>query len=255
MINLRLPDLQGKIALVTGGSRGIGREICLTLAEQGALIALNYLTSSKDAEEVKAEIEAKGASCLLLPGDVSVGPVVQEMVEKVVAWWGNIDILVNNAGITGPKFFTEIEEAEWDRMIAVHLKGTYNCCRYTVPLMLKKGKGKIINMSSVVGKSGGLGAGAHYCAAKAGIIGFTKALAYQLGPYNIQVNAVAPAMIDTQMIRWRSQELLEEHLKFIPLKRLGTCREVASAVAFLASEENDYINGATIDVNGGMYMD
>ncbi|MDI3500326.1 MAG: 3-oxoacyl-[acyl-carrier protein] reductase, partial [Thermoanaerobacter sp.] len=143
----------------------------------------------------------------------------------------------------------------WDRMINIHLKGTFNCCRFVVPHMIKMRYGRIINMSFAVAKSGSIGAGAHYCAAKGGIIGFTKALANQLAEYKITVNAVALAMIDTEMIRWRTEEQLKEHIELIPMKRIGTCREVSEAVAYLASDFAEFITGYTIDINGGLYMD
>ncbi|WP_278429253.1 3-oxoacyl-ACP reductase family protein [Caldanaerobacter subterraneus] len=249
------PFLKEKVALITGASKGIGKDIALLMAQLGAKVVINYSNSGDKAKEVLKEIQDKGGEALIYKADVSVSKEVNNMVEDVIGIFGKIDILVNNAGITDPRFFLDIKEEDWDRMINIHLKGTFNCCRFVVPHMIKMRYGRIINMSSAVAKSGSIGAGAHYCAAKAGIIGFTKALANQLAKYKITVNAVAPAMIDTEMIRWRTEEQLKEHIELIPMKRIGTCREVSEAVVYLASDFAEFITGYTIDINGGLYMD
>ncbi|WP_422448013.1 3-oxoacyl-ACP reductase family protein [Thermoanaerobacterium sp. DL9XJH110] len=252
---MREPFLKEKVALITGASKGIGRDIALLLAQLGAKVVINYSKNEDKAMEVLKEIQDKGGEAIIYKTDVSISKEVNRMVEDTIGKFGKIDILVNNAGITDPRFFLEIKEEDWDRMMGIHLKGAFNCCKYIVPHMIERRYGRIINMSSAVAKSGSIGAGAHYCAAKAGIIGFTKALANQLAQYNITVNAVAPAMIDTEMIRWRSEELLKEHIELIPMKRIGTCREVSEAVAYLASDFAEFITGYTIDINGGLYMD
>lgn len=247
--------LSARVALVTGGSRGIGRAAAIALARAGASVVVNYLTNEAAANEVVGEISAMGRECMAARADVSVFREAQELVRSVVARFGRLDILVNNAGITQPEPFSETTEAKWDRMIEVNLKSVFNCCKAAVPHMERQEWGRIINMSSVVAKSGGIGAGVHYCAAKAGVLGLTKALASQLAARGITVNAIAPAMIDTEMIRWRPPELLERHLSLIPAGRLGHVDEVAGVVVYLASEEASFVTGATIDVNGGMYMD
>ncbi|MDN5302119.1 MAG: 3-oxoacyl-[acyl-carrier protein] reductase [Thermoanaerobacteraceae bacterium] len=249
------PFLQGKVALITGASKGIGKDIALLMAELGAKVVINYSKNQDTAKQVKNEIEKNGGEAIMFKADVSRSCEVKDMVETTIREFGKVDILVNNAGITDPRFFLELTEEDWDRMMDIHLKGCFNCCRYVVPHMIENNYGKIINMSSGVAKSGSIGAGAHYCAAKAGIIGFTKALAVQLAKYNITVNSIAPAMIDTEMIRWRPKELMEQHIELIPMKRIGTCREVSEAAAFLASDFAGFITGATIDINGGLYMD
>jgi len=247
--------LKDQVALVTGASRGIGREIALLMAKCGAKVVINYSKNKNKALEVLQEIKNQNGQGVMYKADVSNSQEVKAMVENVIKEFKKVDILVNNAGITGPKFFLEITENEWDEMIDINLKGVFNCCKYIVPYMIERKYGRIINMSSAVAKSGSLGAGAHYCAAKAGVIGFTKALANQLAKYKITVNAIAPAMIDTEMIKWRSEEKLKEHIELIPMKRIGKPNEVSEAVVFLASKYADYITGATLDINGGLYMD
>lgn len=247
--------LKDKIVVITGSSKGIGRSLADIFSQAGADVVVNYYREKDEAIKTKSIIESNGSRALLFKADVGNIVEVKEMVEGIMSAWGKIDILINNAGITQPTFFLNISEDDWERMISIHLTGTFNCCRHIVPLMIERKQGKIINMSSVVGKNGAIGAGAHYCAAKAGIIGFTKALANQLAPYGIQVNAIAPAMIDTEMIRWRSREQLRIHLQSVPLGRIGSVEEVAGAALFLASDYANYITGYTMDINGGMYMD
>jgi len=249
------PFLKGKAAVVTGGSKGIGRETAKLLSQLGADVVIGYSSSEDMAREVYDSIVREGRQAMLFKGDLSDINVAEQLIKKTIERFGKIDILVNNAGITGPKFFTDISEEEWDRMTDVNFKSLYNCCKYAVPYMMEQKSGRIINMSSVVGKSGSIGAGAHYCGTKAGVIGLTKALANQLAPYNITVNAIAPAMIDTEMIRWRTPEQMEAHVNLIPMRRIGKCSEVANAVAYLSSHFAEFITGYTMDVNGGLYMD
>lgn len=248
---------EDKVVIITGASRGIGRELAITFAKFGARLVLNSRNQEQDQDIKKtADLVAEyGADTMVWQCDVSKYLQVKEMVGQVMDKWGTVDVLINNAGITQPKFFMEISEEEWDLMMNINLKGLYNCCHNVIPYMMQKRQGKIINMSSVVAKNGSIGAGAHYCATKAGVIGLTKALANQLAAYGITVNAIAPGMIDTEMIRWRSPEMLKEHIELIPLGRLGQPAEVSGAVLFLASEYANFITGYTADINGGMYMD
>ena len=248
-------DLSSEVAMITGASRGIGSAIAITLARQGADIVIHYHTNSEGAEEVKEKIEDLGRSAITIRADLRKSQQVNRMVDKAADHFGHIDILVNNAGITEPELVFATDKVKWDIMIETNLTSVFLCCKANLAHMVKQRHGNIVNISSVCGKNGGLGAGVHYCAAKAGMLGLTKALANQMACYGIRVNAIAPAMIDTRMIRWRAQELMEETIKQIPLGRLGTPEEVAALVAFLVSPNANYITGATIDVNGGLYMD
>jgi 3-oxoacyl-[acyl-carrier protein] reductase len=248
---MRLAD---KKAIVTGGSRGIGRAISMAFAREGADVLINYVSRDQDAQEAKKEIQALGRSALLFKGDVSDSAQAKAMVEMAVTQWGRIDILVNNAGITHIATPFETTEEDWDRVLRVNLKSAFLCCKAVLDTMVKQGGGRIINMSSVVGKSGGI-AGLTYASSKAGLIGLTKSLATHLAPYNILVNAIAPALIDTEMLRWRTEEQWKETIAGTLLKRIGDAADLAESAVFLASNGGNYITGATIDVNGGMYMD
>jgi len=247
-------SLGGKVALVTGASRGIGRATAIALANEGADMVVHYHTNLKGAEEVRERINQLGRRALVVQADVRKTKGVRRMVQDTLKNFGHLDILVNNAGITQPERVFETTKFKWDNMIETNLTSVFICCKAVLRHMVERRSGHIINITSVCGKSGGLGAGVHYSAAKAGVIGLTKALANNLASYGIKVNAIAPAMIDTRMIRWRSAELMEETIKQIPLGRLGKPEEVAGVVVFLASSAN-YITGATIDINGGLYMD
>lgn len=249
------PFLEGQVAVVTGSSKGIGRETALCLASLGADVVVCYFGNQEKAQEVCARIEQMGRRSMCFGGDLSDFEVAKRLIDQTIEKFSKIDILVNNAGITGPMFFTKIDEAEWDKMAAMNFKNMYNCCYHAVPHMMEKNYGRIINTSSLVGKSGSIGAGAHYCAAKAGAIGFSKALANQLAPYHITVNTVAPGMIETDMIMWRTPEMMKEHVKLIPLQCTGKIKESAEPIAFLASRFADYITGYCMDINGGLYMD
>ncbi|MBZ4646765.1 MAG: 3-oxoacyl-[acyl-carrier protein] reductase [Petroclostridium sp.] len=253
--DMHTPFLEGKVAIITGASRGIGREAAELMAELGAKVVISYARNDELAKELYDIVTQKGQQALLFKGDLAQYEEAKQLIEKTIGKFGKIDILINNAGITDPRFFLELSEEDWDRMMDTNLKSIYNCCKHVVPYMMKQGYGKIINMSSVVAKSGSIGAGAHYCAAKAGVIGFTKALANQLAPHGITVNSIAPAMIDTEMIRWRTPEQMKEHVELIPLKRIGLCSEVTQAIAFLSSKFADFITGYCMDINGGLYMD
>lgn len=253
--NMGGPFLNGRVAVITGGSRGLGRAMALTFAQLGAKIVLTCVSRPDLAEEVRREIKKNGGEAVVFYGDLSDFKEAERLIEETVMHWDVVDILVNNAGITDPRHFDLIKKEDWDRLVSVDLNSVYNTCKCAVPYLRKSKAGRIVNLSSICAKNGAIGSGAHYCAVKAGIIGFTKALAIQLAPDGITVNSIAPAMIDTEMIQWRSPELMREHVQLIPLKRVGECREVAEPCAFLCSDYASYITGYCMDINGGLYMD
>lgn len=245
--------LKDKVAVITGGTRGIGRAIALKLAKEGANIAINYRSSDKEAEELKKILEEEGVKVLTIKGDVSNFEEAKNLMEKCKEFFGKIDILVNNAGITKDTLIMRMKEEDFDKVIEVNLKGTFNCAKHASAIMLKQRFGKIINMTSVVGIAGNAGQ-VNYSASKAGVIGLTKSLAKELGSRGITVNAVAPGFINTDMTSSLSEKVKEEASKNIPLKRLGNPEDVANLVKFLASDEANYITGQVINVDGGMVM-
>lgn len=245
--------LSGKVAFVTGASRGIGRAIALRLAQDGAKVALNFANNSTKAEEVKAEIESLGGEAILVQGDIAKFEVVTELIKKVVDTWGRLDILINNAGITRDNLLLKMSEEDFDKVISTNLKGVFNCTKAVTKLMMKQRSGRIINMSSVVGLKGNISQ-ANYAAAKAGIIGFTKSAARELASRGVTVNAVAPGFINTDMTAALSEKIKEVMLQEIPAGRMGTPEDVANAVAFLVSDEAAYITGQVLSVDGGMVM-
>ncbi len=242
-----------RIALVTGAARGIGRAIALELAGPGMLIYINDVALGEDADLTRQQVEARGAQARITEFNVADTAQVQEALDRLIQESGRLDILVNNAGITRDNLIVRMKEAEWDQVLAVNLKGAYNCIRSATKPMLKQRYGRIINISSVVGVMGNPGQ-ANYVASKAGLIGLTKAVARELGSRNITVNAVAPGFIQTEMTEALPQKTREEMLAQIPLRRFGTPEEVAHAVAFLASDAAAYLTGQVIHVNGGMIM-
>ena len=242
-----------RIALVTGAARGIGRAIALELARPGMLIYINDVALGEDADLTRQQVEARGAQARVTEFNVADTAQVQEALDRLIQESGRLDILVNNAGITRDNLIVRMKEAEWDQVLAVNLKGAYNCIRAATKPMLKQRYGRIINISSVVGVMGNPGQ-ANYVASKAGLIGLTKAVARELGSRNITVNAVAPGFIQTEMTEALPQKTREEMLAQIPLRRFGTPEEVAHAVAFLASDAAAYLTGQVIHVNGGMIM-
>ncbi|MBE8949286.1 MAG: 3-oxoacyl-[acyl-carrier-protein] reductase [Quinella sp. 3Q1] len=245
--------LSGKVAFVTGASRGIGRAVALRLAADGAKVALNFASNSAKAEAVKAEIEAAGGTAMLMQGDVAKFEVVAELIKKVVNEWGRLDILINNAGITRDNLLIKMSEDDFDRVISTNLKGVFNCTKAVTRQMMKQRGGRIVNMSSVVGLKGNISQ-ANYAAAKAGIIGFTKSAARELASRGVTVNAVAPGFINTDMTAALSEKVKEVLLQEIPAGRMGTPEDVANAVAFLVSDEAAYITGQVLSVDGGMVM-
>ena len=245
--------LEGKTALVTGASRGIGRAIALQLAAEGAKVAINFAGNTAKAEEVKAEIESKGIEALLVQANVADSEAVDEMVKKVADTWGKIDILVNNAGITRDGLLMRMKDADFDDVISTNLKGVYNCTKAVSKLMIKQRSGRIVNMASIVGITGNAGQ-TNYAAAKAGIIGFSKSAAKEFAARGITVNVVAPGFIETDMTAVLSDNLKETMLKDIPLGRIGKPEDIAQAVKFLVSDEATYITGQVLRVDGGMSM-
>jgi len=245
--------LKGKVSIVTGGSRGIGKEIAKELSKNGSNIILNYRNYSKDLDETKKEIEDNGVECMLIECDVSNFESCKLMIDKVIEKYGQIDILINNAGITKDNLIARMSKEEFEDVIDINLKGTFNVTKQVVPYMMKKRIGRIINISSVVGVVGNAGQ-SNYAASKAGIIGFTKSLAKELASRNILVNAIAPGFIKTDMTEVLSDKTKEMIEGNIPLKRLGEKSDIAKVVKFLVSEDSSYITGQVINVDGGMVI-
>ncbi|WP_036832310.1 3-oxoacyl-[acyl-carrier-protein] reductase [Pontibacillus litoralis] len=245
--------LEGKVALVTGASRGIGRAIALELAKNGAKVAVNYAGSEQKAQAVVEEIIAAGSEAIKIQANVSIEEEVKGMIKQVTEHFGRIDILVNNAGITRDNLLMRMKEDEFDQVIDTNLKGVFLTTKAATRPMMKQKGGKIINIASIVGVSGNPGQ-ANYVAAKAGVIGLTKTSAKELSSRNILVNAVAPGFIETDMTDQLSDEQRENMLSMIPLSRLGKGEDIARVVRFLASDDANYMTGQTIHVDGGMVM-
>ena len=240
-----------KVAMITGATRGIGKQIALTLANEGYNIVLNYRTENDELIQAKNEIESKNVKCLTVQGDVTNFEDCKQMIESAIKEFGKIDVLINNAGITKDMLLARMKEEDFKQVIDVNLVGTFNMTKNVISYMMKARNGKIINISSVVGIEGNAGQ-TNYSASKAGIIGFTKSLAKEVASRNILVNAVAPGFIETNMTDVLKQEVKDEIAKNIPLKRMGTPQDVANVVKFLASEDSSYITGQVISVDGGM---
>ena len=246
-----MSSLVDKVAIVTGASRGIGKEIAIALAKEGANVAINYARSSAAAEEVVAAIQSTGSDAIALQADVSQNDQVEALIKSVVEKWGRIDVLVNNAGITRDTLLLRMKPEDWQAVINLNLTGVYYCTRAVSKIMLKQRSGRIINIASVAGQMGNPGQ-ANYSAAKAGVIGFTKTVAKEMAPRGVTVNAVAPGFIETDMTDGLAAD---EILKLIPLNRYGKPDEVAGMVRFLASDPaSAYITGQTFNVDGGMVM-
>ena len=242
-----------KYALITGATRGIGKQIAITLAKQGYNIALNYRKENEELENTKKEIEEIGVQVLAVKGDVANFEDCENFVKQVIERFGQIDVLVNNAGITKDMLLIRMKKEDFEQVIDTNLVGTFNVTKNVVPYMMKTRSGRIINISSVVGISGNAGQ-TNYSASKAGIIGFTKSLAKEIASRNILVNAVAPGFIETNMTDVLKDDVKQEIAKNIPLKRMGTAQDVANVVKFLASDDSSYITGQVINVDGGMLM-
>ncbi|MFF2752533.1 3-oxoacyl-[acyl-carrier-protein] reductase [Psychrobacillus sp. NPDC058041] len=245
--------LDGKSAIVTGASRGIGKDIALYLAKEGAKVAVNYSGSKDKAEAVVEEIKALGGEAFVIQANVDQAEDVQSLVSATLEQFGSIDILVNNAGITRDNLLMRMKEQEWDDVLDTNLKGVFLCTKAVTRQMMKQRHGRIINITSIVGVSGNAGQ-SNYVAAKAGVIGLTKSTALELASRNITVNSVAPGFITTDMTDALPEEVKTQMLSQIPLSKFGNPDDIAKAVAFLASDDANYITGQTLHVNGGMYM-
>ena len=245
--------LKGKNAIITGASRGIGREIALTLAENGANIVINYRNYNNEIEALVKDIEAKGVKIVTVKCDVSNFEEVENLISEAKEKLGSIDILVNNAGITKDGLLMRMKQEDFESVLDVNLKGVFNTTKLITPIMMKQRAGKIINISSVVGLVGNAGQ-CNYAASKAGVIGFSKSIARELAPRGVNINVVAPGYIDTDMTNGLSDKVKESILQTIPMKKMGSTKDVANLVLFLSSGLSDYITGQVINDDGGMVM-
>lgn len=244
-------ELEGKAALVTGGSRGIGRAVCLELARSGACVAVNYAGNAAAAEETVESCKAKGVDAFSVQADVADAAACDAMVKEVLSRFGRLDILVNNAGITRDGLMPMLKDADWDAVLDANLKGAFHCMRAAYRPMMKQKYGRVVNLSSIVGLRGNAGQ-ANYAASKAGLIGLTKSMAKELAGRNVTVNAVAPGFIDTDMTAALPEKARESMLASIPMGRLGQGEDVAKAVAFFAGDGAGYVTGQVLCVDGGM---
>ena len=244
-------DMKGKTVIITGGNTGIGKEIALLFGQKGANVVINYIVNEEAADEVKSHIQASGAQAITVFGDVTKLEDCENIIKAGIEAFGKIDTLINNSGITRDNLLMRMKENEFDAVIDVNLKGTWNMCKSVVRHMMKNRAGSIINISSVIGIMGNAGQ-SNYAASKAGMIGLTKSLAKEFGPRGVTVNAVAPGFIETKMTDVLPEEVVAEYLKQIPLNKLGQPEDIANACLFLASDLSRYITGQVLSVNGGM---
>lgn len=245
------PLLHGKVAIVTGGSRGIGAEVAKQLAKHGAQVVINYRSSAEQANSIVQEIKNIGGSANAISSDISVAADVQDLIEEVISRYGKIDILVNNAGITRDRKFQNLSKEEWNEVIDVNLNSAFLTTSAVIDQMLEQQSGRIINISSIIGQTGGFGQ-TNYAASKAGLIGFTKSLALETATTGITVNAILPGFINTDMVQQVPETILNNIISTIPMRRLGKTREIADAVLFLT--QANYMTGQSLHINGGLYM-
>ena len=248
---MNMKKLEGKIAVVTGGSRGIGAAIAKELGREGATVVINYNDSHKLSQSVVEEIKAMGSSAVALQADISEANATKGFIEEVLDKFGRVDILVNNAGITRDRTFHKMSFEEWHKVIDTNLSSVFNTCKVALPAMMEQKYGRIINISSVIGQAGGFGQ-TNYAAAKAGLIGFTKSLALETARKGVTVNAICPGFIATEMVREMPESVLEGIIAQIPMKKLGAPAEVAKGVIYLCDSE--YMTGQCLNLNGGLYM-
>ena len=246
-------QLTGRTALVTGASRGIGRAIALALAEEGADVAVNYVSSEASAIQVVEQIQKIGRRAILAQSDVADYPDTFRMAQEVLKEFGHLDILINNAGINSDKTFVKMDHASWRRVLAINLDGVFNCTKVFVDQMIKQSWGRVVNITSVIGQIGNFGQ-ANYAASKAGVAAFTKSLAKELASKGITVNAVAPGFTETDMVDALPEKVRSKLLDQIPMRRFGKSDEVARACVYLCSGDGDYITGAELSINGGLFM-
>src|SRR5574341_559817 len=245
--------LEGRTALVTGGSRGIGRAVALALADEGADVAVNYVSNAAAAKDVADQVRKMGRRAVLAQADVADYPDTFRMAQEVLREFGHLDILVNNAGINSDKTFVKMDHASWRKVLAINLDGVFNCTKVFIDQMLKQNYGRVVNMTSVIGQIGNFGQ-ANYAASKAGVAAFTKSLAKELAAKGITVNAVAPGFTETDMVTAIPEKVKHRLLDQIPMRRFGKSEEVARACVYLCSSDGDYITGAELSINGGLFM-
>jgi 3-oxoacyl-[acyl-carrier protein] reductase len=246
-------QLEGRTALVTGASRGIGRAIALALAAEGADVAVNYVSSEAPARDVADEITKMGRRALLAQADVADYPDTFRMAQEILKHFGHVDILINNAGITSDKTFVKMDHASWRKVLSINLDGVFNCTKVLVDQMIAQQYGRVVNVTSVIGQIGNFGQ-ANYAASKAGVAAFTKSLAKELAGKNVTVNCVAPGFIETEMVTAIPEKVRSKLLEQIPMRRFGKAAEVARTCVFLCSTDGDYITGAELSINGGLFM-
>ena len=246
-------QLKGRTALVTGASRGIGRAIALSLAQEGADVAVNYVSSEGAAKEVVERIHAMGRKAMLAQADVADYPDTYRMAQDVLKQFGHVDILINNAGINSDKTFVKMDHASWRKVLAINLDGVFNCTKVFIDQMLQQGWGRVVNITSVIGQIGNFGQ-ANYAASKAGVAAMTKSLAKELAAKGITINAVAPGFIETEMVSGIPEKVRQRLLGQIPMGRFGKTDEVSRACVYLCSSDGDYITGAELSINGGLFM-